>query len=459
MTDSRRGYHFLGIGGAGVSGLARLMLGAGHPVSGSDQRSGVTTGALERLGAVVSIGHSAENLPANAGHLVYSAAVASDNPELVEARRRGIPVLTRAEMLALVMRGKTGIAIAGTHGKTTTSGMTSSIFLVGGADPSILIGGDWPTISGNARAGAGRYFIAEACEAFDSFLELSPDIAALTNVEADHLDWYGSLAGVLQGYRRFLHRVTPDGMVIGCGDDENVRLLLAEQTLRTVTFGLGSGQKYTAEQLDLDRPQAAFDLLVSGKSAGRVKLGVPGVHNVLNALAASAIALECGLSFAAVRDGLLAFTGVGRRFETLRDVGGIRVMDDYAHHPTEAAATLAAARRAMQRHLTVVFQPHLYSRTQLLLEEFSTAFVDADRVWITEIYGAREEPIEGVSGQALAERVQQAFPSCDIRFCSDRDEILNRLAEETPEGGVVMTMGAGDIRELGERLVERLKLV
>jgi UDP-N-acetylmuramate--alanine ligase len=449
-------YHFIGIGGSGMSGLARLLLAAGVRVSGSDMKESETTQALREADAAISIGHRAENVN-GATQVVYTAAVKEDNPELAEARRRGLPAIVRAEMLGRVMAGKKGIAISGTHGKTTTTGMAASVFLAGETDPTILIGGDWSVLGGNARAGKGPYFITEACEAFNSFLELHPHVAVVTNVEADHLDCHGSLEGVITAFHRFLQQVDPDGYVVGCGEDARVRALLARAERRSVTYGLRPGADYRAVDVRLDRPAPLFTLLHGERPLGEVCLGVPGRHNVLNALAVSALALEEGLPFAAVAAGLSHFTGVGRRFERLGEVDGVLVLDDYAHHPTEIMATLAAARRALGRPTTVVFQPHLYSRMQLLLEEFARSFGDADRVIVAEIYAAREQPIEGVTGALLARRIMEAEPGKPVEFIADRSVLLARLAKSALPGDLIITMGAGDIRELGEQLVPALE--
>jgi UDP-N-acetylmuramate--alanine ligase len=447
--------HFIGIGGVGMSGLARLLLARGIRVTGSDVKETETTEALRREGAQVLIGHRVDNL-GEPDRVVYSAAIGKANPELAEARRRGIPAVVRAELLGEVMRDRIGIAIAGTHGKTTTTAMVASIFLRAGADPSILIGGDWAPIGSNARAGRGRFFIAEACEAFDSFLELHPHIAVVTNIEADHLDWHKSEEGVVEAFRRFLGQMDAAGCAIVGRDDLRVQRLLPTIPARVLTFGLEDGAELTARDLDPDRGLPRFTVLWRRSVLGEVRLNVPGRHNVLNALAALGVALEVGLPFSAAREALAEFSGVGRRFERLGLERGVLVIDDYAHHPTEIAATLAAARAALDRRLIAVFQPHLYSRTQLLLPQFARAFRDADQVIITEIYPAREKPIPGIDGRLVAEEIARADPRRPVTFIGGPADLLDYLLERARPGDAVLTMGAGDIREVGENLVRAL---
>lgn len=449
-------YHFIGIGGSGMSGLARLLLGQGIRVTGSDLKESETTRALAEAGAEIRCGHRAENLN-GATQVVYTAAVKEDNPELQEARRRGIPTVVRAEMLARVMEGRRGIAISGTHGKTTTTGMCASAFIAANADPTVLVGGDWDAIGGNARAGRGSHFIAEACEAFDSFLELHPHVAVVTNIEADHLDWHGSLDGVIEAFRRFLGQLQPGGYAVGCRDDERVRRLLTRLDHRAVTYGLEDGADYLAVDLKLNRLHPSFTVIRYGAPVGEVTLGVPGTHNVLNALSVIAVGMEEQLPFDALAAGLSRFHGVGRRFEVLGDVDDILVLDDYAHHPTEIRATLAAARRSLGRYTTVVFQPHLFSRTQLLLDDFAHSFEDANRVIVADIYPAREQPIPGVDGGLLVRRILEVEPEKQVEWISDRVGILERLRAESRPGDLVITMGAGDIREVGEQFVQRMQ--
>jgi UDP-N-acetylmuramate--alanine ligase len=439
-----------------MSGLARLLRAAGVTVTGSDAHASGTTRALADAGIPVTIGHRTENV-GGAGCVVYTAAVREDNPELQEARRRGIPTLSRAELLGRMMREKRGIAIAGTHGKTTTTAMAASVFIRAETDPTVLIGGEWEPLRGNARAGQGEYFITEACEAFNSFLELEPSAALITNVDADHLDCHGSLEGVMDAFRRFIDRIKPGGYVLGCRDDERVRRILSRANRRVVTYGLEDGADYVAVDLRLDHQHPSFTVVRHGVPLGEVRLRVPGEHNVLNALGVAALAAEEALPFERVEQGLRAFQGVGRRFETLGDVDDLLVLDDYAHHPTEIRATLAAARRAFGRYTTVVFQPHLFSRTQMLLDDFAASFADANRVIVADIYAAREAPIPGVTSEELVRKILEVEPDKQVEHLSDRAAIVRKLAAESRTGDLVITMGAGDIRQVGEALVAELE--
>jgi UDP-N-acetylmuramate--alanine ligase len=360
-------------------------------------------------------------------------------------------------MLGELMDGTASIAVAGTHGKTTTTGMIASIFDAAGADPTVLIGGDLPAFGGNARPGHSPFFIAEACEAFRSFLELHPLVAVVTNIEADHLDTYGSLDGVIDGFGRFLEQIQPTGAAILCWDDPNIRRLLPHLACRQIRYGLEDGAELCAVDLDVERATPRFRPRWRGGLLGQFELGVPGRHNVLNALAALGVALEVGLTPEAMREGLSAFRGVGRRFETLGEAAGVLVVDDYAHHPSELVATLAAARQALRRPITAIFQPHLFSRTQQLMPDFGRSFRDADRVILCDIYPAREAPIPGVTAERLAEAIREQEPDKEVLFVSPRERIVGLLAAELHPGEAVLTLGAGDIREVGESLLVELR--
>ncbi len=447
--------HLVGIGGAGMSGIARLLLARGVFVTGSDAKESPAVEELRALGARIAVGHRPESVH-GAARVVFTAAVRDDNPELVEARRLGIGTATRATMLGELMDATASIAVSGTHGKTTTTGMIAAIFEAAGADPTVLIGGDLASLGGNARVGHSPFFIAEACEAFRSFLELRPLVAVITNLEADHLDTYGSLEGVIEGFGQFVSQIRPSGAAILCWDDPNVRRLLPHLLCRQLRYGLEDGAELRAVDLDLDSATPRFTPRWRGGLLPEITLGVPGRHNVLNALAALGVALEVGLHPEAACRGLRDFHGVGRRFERLGEPNGVLVIDDYAHHPTELAATLSAARRSLRRPITAVFQPHLFSRTQQLMDEFAASFGDADRVILTDIYPAREAPIPGVTAAALAAALQAHAPGKDVRYIASKEAIVAFLAAEARPGDAVLVLGAGDIRDVGERLVAAL---
>ena len=451
-----RPIHLVGIGGAGMSGIARLLLSRGVTITGSDAKESPVLDELRRLGARIAVGHQAAHV-AGAARVVYSAAVKEDNPELVEARRHGVKLTTRAALLGELMEGSASIAVAGTHGKTTTTGMIASIFDAAGYDPTVLIGGDLPAFGGNARAGRSPFFIAEACEAFRSFLELRPLVAVVTNVEADHLDTYGSLEGVVEAFGQFVGQIRPTGAAILCWDDANVRRLLPHLQCRQLRYGFEDGAELSAVDLKLESATPRFTPRWRGGLLGEFELAVPGRHNVLNALAALGVALEVGLPLEAVREGLRRFRGVGRRFEYLGEVKGVLVIDDYAHHPSELKATLGAARQALRRPITAIFQPHLFSRTQQLMHEFAGSFQHADRVIICDIYPAREAPIPGVTAEALAEAIREREPGKEVLYVTPKEHVVAELIERIRPGEAVLTLGAGDIRSVGEALLEELR--
>lgn len=452
--------HFVGIGGAGMSGIARVLARQGVRVTGSDLRESPTLEALRHESGIQAVaGHAPSNID-GATLVVASAAVKKDNPEIMAAREQGTPIISRAEMLGRLMtRYPRSIAITGTHGKTTTTGMTALVLEAGALDPTVLIGGDLPAWGGNARLGASDVFLTEACEAYDSFLDLDPQIAVVTNIEADHLDYYGTLDNVLRSFRKFLSQVT--GTAILCGYDRNVRALTAElreeARLQIVTFGLYEDVTLRATDVDLTGQSPSYSVSWKGRSLGRVQLRVPGIHNVANSLAAVAVGLTLDIPFADIVAGLGAFTGTGRRFEKLGEAGGVLVVDDYAHHPTEIRATLAAAHGAFpDRRIFAVFQPHLPSRTRDLGEQFAESFGDADQAILTDIYLAREQPLEGVTGAGLAALTADRRGAQHVTYIADKAQIPARLAETVRPGDLVLTLGAGDIRAAGEGLLARL---
>lgn len=446
--------HMIGIGGAGMSGLAAVMAEMGRRVSGSDLQATPVTARLESLGVKVFRGHNAANV-SGADLVVASAAVPADNPELRAAREMGLPILGRAEMLGRLMSGTLGVAVSGTHGKTTTTSMLADVLEAGGLDPTVIIGGDLDRLNGNARLGKGKVFLTEACEAFNSFLELRSTIAVVTNIEADHLDFHGSLEGVIHSFERFLSQIEPNGCAVLCVDCPNVRAVMPSITRRIVSYGLSPDAELRAADTDIESQHASFRILHRARDCGRFTLKVPGRHNVLNALAAAAVGRELGLDFHIIRKALAEFHGAGRRFEVLGTAAGVTVVDDYAHHPTEIRATLAAA-RGWGGRVVAVFQPHLFSRTRTFLNEFAESLSAADLILLTEIYPAREKPIAGVSASLIVDAIKVRFPGKDVVFVSEKDRVAETLRPSLQPGDVVVVMGAGDIRAAAEMLLSML---
>ncbi|GAA1012628.1 UDP-N-acetylmuramate--L-alanine ligase [Acrocarpospora pleiomorpha] len=443
--------HFIGIGGAGMSGIARILLKRGVAVSGSDARSSDMLTELRELGATVHVGHAASHIR-DVNTVVVSTAIRDSNPELGEALRQNVRIIPRAAALAAVMTGRVGIAIAGTHGKTTTTSMLTVALQKCGADPSYCVGGQLVTTGLGADEGTGDVFVAEADESDGSFLMLAPRIAVVTNVEADHLDNYGDPEAVYDSFNRFVERI--GSTLVLCADDPGAAKLAPvarARGLKVVTYGEGEADVRVAEVL----PKGlGVEFEVSG--LGRVKLSVPGRHNALNAAAVIAVALELGLPFEEVRDGLAAFTGAKRRFEAKGEADGVSVFDSYAHHPTELAADLAAARDVVSGsgRVIAVFQPHLYSRTRFFAAEFGAALGLADEAIVLDVYGAREDPEPGVSGALVAGQIP--LPSAQVSYAPDRSAVPALVAGRARPGDIVLTMGAGDVTELGPHIVAEL---
>lgn len=444
----------IGIGGVGMSGLAAVMAAKGYHVRGSDLKLSPTTDRLESMGVRVFQGHDASNV-GDAELIVASAAVPPDNPELAAARDLGLPIISRAQLLGMLMEGTLGVAVAGTHGKTTTTSMLAGVVVAGGLDPTILIGGDFERLQGNARLGKGEVFLTEACEAFNSFLELRPTIAVITNVEADHLEFHGSLEGVVATFKQFLSQVSSSGCAILCTDSQHVRELLPSVQCRTITYGFCADAHLRAVDADLSTPRPSFRVVNGGADCGRLALRVPGKHNIQNALAALAVGQELGLSFDVMFSALADFKGAERRFDVLGDVSGITVVDDYAHHPTEVRATLEAA-RAFGRRIIVVFQPHQYSRTVTFMNDFAESLSLADTVVLTEIYAAREKPRSDVSASMVGDIIRSRHRGKEVIFIPERTEIAASLLPRLAAGDMVIVMGAGDIRAAGEDLLSLL---
>ncbi len=449
--------HFVGIGGVGMAGIAEVLISLGYQVQGSDLRLGPATARLASLGATVTAGHASANV-AEADVVVVSSAVAADNPEVVEAHRRRIPVVRRAQMLAELMRFRYGVAVAGTHGKTTTTSLVASVLSEGGLDPTFVIGGRLLAADANARLGESRYLVAEADESDASFLHLQPMIAIVTNIDADHLSAYeGDLGRLRQAFLEFLHNLPFYGLAVMCSDDAETRELIPQVERRVVSYGFGERADIRATDVVPHGLQTHFNVEFAGRDQ-RVPfvLNLPGDHNVLNALSAIAIADELGVEASAIQRAFESFSGIGRRLEIVDEVqtaaGRVLFVDDYGHHPTEIAATLSAARNAWPgRRVVVVFQPHRYSRTRDLLDEFGTVLSQCDALLLTQVYAAGEEPIAGADGKALA-RAVRARGALEPVFVESIDDVAEVLKNVLADGDVVLTLGAGSVGALARTL-------
>ena len=446
-----RRIHFVGAGGVGMSGLAEiLLLSTPLEISGCDRERSENTERLTALGARIAYGHDPTHLE-RADLVVISSAISESNPEIAAARRKSVPVIRRAEMLAEIMRLKQGVAVAGTHGKTTTTSLAGLVLTEAGFDPTIVVGGRVRILGTNARLGKGEYLVAEADEYDRSFLELTPVVAVVTNVEADHLDTYRDLADILDAFAAFANRVPFYGAVVACLDDPGVRAILPRLKRRVVTYGESPEASLRADRIRLEASGTTFEVW-EGKtwSLGEVRLPLPGRHNVANALAAIAVGRELSVPFPTIARALKEFTGVVRRFETKGERGGVLVLDDYAHHPTEIAATLAAARQVHPgRRLVALFQPHLYSRTRDFAEDFGRALLAADVAVVTDIYPSREKPIAGVTGDLVAEAARGAGHR-NVLYISEKKEVVGEIEQLLKAGDLLITMGAGDVVRVGE---------
>ncbi len=449
--------HFVGAGGIGMCGLAELLHNQGYRVSGSDLREGPTLARLRSLGIQVHVGHAAENL-GDVDVVVYSSAVPPRNAELREAERRGIPVIPRAEMLAEVMRLKEGIAVAGSHGKTTTTSLIAHVLSSAGLDPTAVIGGRVlapDTAPSTTRLGAGELLVAEADESDGSFLRLAPVVAVVTNIDPEHLDHYGSYEALEEAFVSFANRVPFWGLSVLCLDHPGVQAIVPRMTRRTTTYGFASQADLVASNLRSEAPGTRFEVRRRGERLGEVRLRLPGRHNVLNALATVAVAEEQGVPFATTADALGAFLGIERRFEDKGSAAGVRVVDDYGHHPAEIRATLASARESHAGRIVVAFQPHRYTRTRDLWADFVTAFNDADVLVLTDIYSAGETKIPGVEAAPLVDAIR-AHGHHDVRFAANLDDVVAELEAAAREGDLVLTLGAGSISQVGDRVLAKL---
>ncbi len=459
MLGRTRRIHFVGVGGIGMSGIAELLANLGYDVSGSDARRSEITDRLATLGVAIGVGHDPAQV-AGADVVVTSSAIPADNPEVVAARRRGVPVIPRAEMLAELMRLRYGIAVAGAHGKTTTTSMIALVFERAGLDPTAVIGGRLSAFGSNARLGRGEYMVVEADESDRSFLKLSPAIAVITNIDREHMESYGDWATLQRAFADFANKVPFYGAVVACTDDAAVRELLPELSRRLITYALddraadvvGRGMALEAFGSTCEVLQRRGD---ETRSLGRLRLRVPGRHNLLNALGTVAVALEAGIAFELIAAALDEFHGAERRFQLRGEARGVMVVDDYGHHPTEIAAVIAAARAGLDRRVVVVFQPHRYSRTRLLMREFGKALGAADEVILTDIYAAGEAPVAEVTVEAVADAVRAASP-IPVRIVKAVNELPEAVAALARRGDLVVTLGAGSIGGVGERILAAL---
>ncbi len=456
MFFKRQHLHFTGIGGIGMSGIAEVLLNLGYQISGSDLKLSPATERLATLGARIAEGHAAANI-AGAKALVVSSAVDARNPEVQEARRLQIPVIPRGEMLAELMRLKYGIAVAGSHGKTTTTSMTAAILCHAGLDPTVVIGGRAATMGGsNARVGRSEFLVVESDESDRSFLKLSPILAVITNIDREHVDCYSSIEDTRDAFVEFANKTPFYGAAIVCLDDENVRLILPSLNRRVVTYGTSAQADLVAGGIVCGPVSSTFELALRGRALGAFHLPVAGLHNVLDATAAAAVALELEVAPEKIREALATFTGVDRRFQIRGQERGVTVVDDYGHHPTEIRATLAAARLGGYRRIHVLFQPHRYTRTQQLMEEFAGAFHQADSVLVLDVYAASEPPIEGVTAAALTERIRGVGHHA-AEYAGTMTRAADRALELARDGDLVITLGAGSVSQAGDLVLEGLR--
>ncbi len=439
-----------------MSGIAEVLLNEGYTVTGSDLLESEATARLRSLGAQVFVGHQEENLAANPTVVVVSTAVKYANPEVLEARRRQIPVIPRAEMLAELMRTKYGVAVAGSHGKTTTTSMVAHALSAAGLDPTMVIGGRVRSLGTNAKMGQGEFLVAEADESDGSFLVLAPTIAVVTNIDREHLDFHQSMERLSESFLNFVNRIPFYGLAVLCVDDANVRALVPKVKKRFVTYGLSADADYSAREVKTNAAGVECAVMHQGRRLGNMRLRLLGRHSATNALAVVAVALELEIPFARVAEALAEFSGIHRRFEVKGEAGGVLVLDDYGHHPTEVRATVGAVRDSWKRPLTVIFQPHRFSRTRDLFEEFVTAFDDADRLILTDIYGAGEDAIAGVSSEALYHAIKKQG-RLEVTYIPTKDAIAGQISESLRQDEIVLTLGAGDIYKVGEALVAALQ--
>jgi len=450
-----RNIHFVGIGGIGMSGIAEVLFNLGYHVSGSDIKETEVTRRLQTMGCEIFYGHRKENVK-EADVVVVSSAIRQGNPEVEVAEQRLIPIIPRAEMLAELMRMKVGIAVSGTHGKTTTTSLIATVLGAAGLDPTVVIGGRLNSIGSNARLGQGEFLVAEADESDGSFLKLMPTIAVVTNIDPEHLDYYKGIEEIKETFLIFLSKIPFFGLAVLCLDHPNIQSLIPRLKKRFTSYGLTTQADFQAEEIEFEGLSTSFDVIHQRKEIGRLKIQMPGLHNVYNALATVATAFELDIPFRTVQETLREFSGIQRRFQIKGEKKGILVVDDYGHHPVEIMATLRAARTGWRRRVVAVFQPHRYTRTQTLFRDFLTAFYDADILILTDIYPAGEDRIEGVEAKALFEGLREHSHK-DVTYIAGKKEIVEHLLRVITPGDLVITLGAGDIWQVADELVKGLE--
>jgi UDP-N-acetylmuramate--alanine ligase len=462
MFERFRIIHFVGVGGIGMSGIAEVLHNLGYKVTGSDIKHSETTARLMDAGIQVFIGHKAENVD-DAHVVVISSAVSMDNPEVLEARARAIPVIPRAEMLAELARLKYGVLVAGAHGKTTTTSLLAAILSHGGFDPTVVIGGRLKATGSNARLGQGDFLVAEADESDGSFLKLSPTIAVVTNIDREHMDFFKTMSALKDAFLSFMNKVPFYGASVICVENEHIRDLLPSVHRRCITYGLSPEAQLYADHVRRGYMSMSFEAIYKGKAIGVFEIPVPGVHNVLNSLAAMGVALILNIDPAVIQEALRKFSGIQRRLEFKGEVEGVRVFDDYGHHPSEIQATLRAIKEGheaggqMAGRLLVLFQPHRYTRTRDLVNEFSRSFGDADVTIVLDIYPAGEHPIEGIHSTVLTEKIREAGYG-NVVYIEDRENATDYIVELAGEGDVVLTLGAGNVWKAGEEILTKLRM-
>ncbi len=470
MLKGYKVLHFVGIGGIGMSGIAELLHNLGYRITGSDLRESDTTLRLKKLGIKVYIGHDAKNID-DAHVVVTSSAISSDNPEVIEAKSRSIPVIPRVEMLAELARLKYGILVAGAHGKTTTTSLVSAILAEGGLDPTVIIGGRLKATGDNAMLGHGEFLVAEADESDGSFLKLSPTIAVVTNIDREHMDFFKTIDALKDAFLTFINKIPFYGISIVCIENEHVRSLLPHIRRKYITYGFSKDAELRAENIRKEFMSVKFDAIYKNKKIGKFRVPLPGIHNVLNSLAAIGVALALNLDISTIKSALERFSGIQRRFELKGEVKGIKIYDDYGHHPAEIRATLKAAKESLlfrkqkmevdkgkSNKLYVIFQPHRYTRTRDLLEEFATSFNDSDYLIVLDIYPAGEKPIAGINSSLLVEHIIKAGHN-NVLYANRKEDAVKHIVSNIKRGDILLTLGAGDVWKIGEEILNALRMV